>query len=98
MTSHEDAVARLACAWLLWYPDDRMFERLPDIRAALAELPAQTRDPLTAFLGWLDELAIWECPGGDEDAVRAALPLLAKAAHKRLMTGHSEASGRAWCM
>ncbi|HNO16375.1 MAG: nitrate reductase molybdenum cofactor assembly chaperone [Candidatus Nanopelagicales bacterium] len=55
MTSHEDAVARLACAWLLWYPDDRMFERLPDIRAALAELPAQTRDPLTAFLGWLDE-------------------------------------------
>lgn len=45
MTSHEDAVARLACAWLLWYPDDRMFERLPDIRAALAELPAQTRDP-----------------------------------------------------
>lgn len=50
---------------------------------------------VNAILGWLDELAIWECQGGNEDAVRAALPLLAKAAHKRLMTGHSEASGRA---
>lgn len=48
---------------------------------------------VNAIVTWLDQLAIWECPGGDEDAVRAALPLLAKAAHKRLMTGHSEASG-----
>ena len=50
--------ARLAAAWLLWYPDDKLGERLPDIRDAIADLPAPTRDPLTAVLDWLDEVGL----------------------------------------
>ena len=55
MNSHDMAVTRLAASWLLWYPDECLLERLPDIRVAVSELPAVTRDPLMAFLGWLDE-------------------------------------------
>lgn len=55
MSDYDKAVARLAASWLLWYPDDRLRERLPDIRIAVAELPAVTREPLTAFLAWFDE-------------------------------------------
>lgn len=55
MNSHDMAVTRLAASWLLWYPDEHLLAKLPDIRAAVSELPAVTRDPLMAFLGWLDE-------------------------------------------
>jgi nitrate reductase delta subunit len=55
MNSHDMAVTRLAASWLLWYPDERLLAKLPDIRAAVSELPAVTRDPLMAFIGWLDE-------------------------------------------
>ncbi len=55
MNSHDMAVTRLAASWLLWYPDECLLERLPDIRVAVSELPAVTRDPLMAFLGWLGE-------------------------------------------
>ena len=52
--------ARLAAAWLLWYPDDRLAERLDDIRAALETLPPRTRDPLAAMVSWLDEVGLEE--------------------------------------
>lgn len=44
------AVARLATSWLLWYPDERLGERLPALTAAVATLPGSTRRPLEAFL------------------------------------------------
>lgn len=51
--SHALAVTRLAGSWLLWYPDERLRERLPDIAAAVAALPDPTREPLTEFVGWM---------------------------------------------
>ena len=39
MDAHDKAVARLAAAWLLWYPDDELVARMPDIRGAVADLP-----------------------------------------------------------
>ncbi|MBK6762172.1 MAG: nitrate reductase molybdenum cofactor assembly chaperone [Micrococcales bacterium] len=53
MDAHDKAVARLAASWLLWYPDDEMVARLPDIRAAVSELPGAARAPLSAFIDWL---------------------------------------------
>lgn len=47
------AVARLAASWLLWYPDERLADRLPGLAAAVATLPAATRRPLEAFLDHL---------------------------------------------
>ncbi|MCB0920240.1 MAG: nitrate reductase molybdenum cofactor assembly chaperone [Actinobacteria bacterium] len=55
MDAHDKAVARLAASWLLWYPDDELVARLPDIRAAVAELPAEVRTPLSAFMDWLGD-------------------------------------------
>lgn len=52
MHAHDKAVSRLAASWLLWYPDDRLVERMPDITAAVAGLPQATREPLTAFIDW----------------------------------------------
>ncbi|HRY09392.1 MAG: nitrate reductase molybdenum cofactor assembly chaperone [Actinobacteria bacterium] len=54
MHEHDKAVARLATAWLLWYPDDELMVRMPDIRAAVAELPDDARDPLSAFMDWFE--------------------------------------------
>lgn len=53
--AHDKAVTRLAASWLLWYPDDRLRERLPDIGIAVSELPAGTRGPLEAFIAWFGE-------------------------------------------
>lgn len=52
--SDHAAVARLAASWLLWYPDAELVERLPQIGAAVATLPQQTGEPLSAFLDHLD--------------------------------------------
>lgn len=56
--TNSDRAARLAAAWLLWYPDERLGERLGDIREAIAELPASTRKPLQAVVTWLDEVGL----------------------------------------
>ncbi len=52
MDAHDKAVARLAAAWLLWYPDDELVARMPDIRGAVADLPDSTRVPLSSFMDW----------------------------------------------
>lgn len=52
MNAHDDAVARLAASWLLWYPDERLAQRLPDVQRVVSELPHVTRKPLTEFLAW----------------------------------------------
>jgi nitrate reductase delta subunit len=49
---------------LLQYPDDRLLEALPDIGAAVAELPPAARGRLTAFLAYLG--------GGEPMALRQA--------------------------
>lgn len=53
MTPHDMAVARLACSWLLWYPDEALAKRVPDIRSAIQDLPAEATQPLTDFLAWM---------------------------------------------
>lgn len=52
MTAHDDAVARLAASWLLWYPDEQLAQRLPDLQRVVAELPDRTGQPLSEFLDW----------------------------------------------
>lgn len=54
MTANDVAAARLAASWLLWYPDDRLVDRLPDIAGVVAELPRHTRVPLTQFIEWFE--------------------------------------------
>ena len=53
MTPHDMAVTRLACSWLLWYPDEALAKRVPDIRSAIQDLPAEATQPLTDFLAWM---------------------------------------------
>jgi nitrate reductase delta subunit len=54
LTPRETATARLACSWLLTYPDDALLERLDGLAAAVTELPAPVRSPLMEFLAHLD--------------------------------------------
>jgi nitrate reductase delta subunit len=54
MRDHDKAVVRLAASWLLWYPDEDLYGRLPEIRAALEGLPAGVADPLRRFCDWLE--------------------------------------------
>lgn len=49
-TSDQVAVARLASAWLLAYPDTELLARLDQIHTAVEALPSDTRTPLQAFL------------------------------------------------
>lgn len=53
MNGHERATARLACSWLLTYPDDALLERLPELTAAVATLPDAAGQPLGVFLDHL---------------------------------------------
>ena len=55
MDARDLAVMRLAASWLLWYPDEQLVERLPEIREAVAGVPAVAREPLQAFLSWLED-------------------------------------------
>lgn len=51
MSSGDDcAAARLACSWLLTYPDDRLLARLDNITEVALAQPTATREPLLAFL------------------------------------------------
>jgi len=45
--------ARLAAAWLLWYPDEQLDARLDEIEAVCALAPAQVGVPLLAFVSHL---------------------------------------------
>jgi nitrate reductase delta subunit len=60
LAPREIASARLACSWLLVYPDAELVERLDGLAAAVAELPDPVRAPLEAFLAHLDETPIGE--------------------------------------
>ncbi len=51
LSAHDVAAARLACSWLLAYPDDVLDERLDVLTRAVAELPEPVRAPLQEFLG-----------------------------------------------
>ena len=48
------ATARLAASWLLWYPDQQLVAKLPEISSATEGLPMRMREPLVAFLAHLD--------------------------------------------
>lgn len=50
MSDKATAAARLAAAWLLSYPDERLLGRLDVIAAVADELPVSTGSPLRAFL------------------------------------------------
>ena len=54
VSEHDIAVTRLACSWLLVYPDGELLERLDGLAAAVAELPEPLRTPLAVFLDHLD--------------------------------------------
>lgn len=55
LTTDQRAIARLAAAWLLWYPDEKLVARLAEIERAVAGLPRVARDPLQSFLSIMDE-------------------------------------------
>lgn len=52
------AAARLASSWLLWYPDDALIERLPDITQVVEASPPKVRDALRQFLAYLEEVPL----------------------------------------
>lgn len=54
LTAEQIALARLAASWLLWYPDETLVARLPEIDRAVATLPSGPREPLAQFLAHLD--------------------------------------------
>ena len=65
MTVHDKkrrqvAAARLASAWLISYPDDKLLDRLDMIAEAVAELPNETRVPLQTFLGHMADTPFGE--------------------------------------
>lgn len=54
LSDREVATTRLACSWLLAYPDAALLDRLDGLAAAVAELPDGVRSPLEEFLTHLD--------------------------------------------
>lgn len=54
------AAVRLAAAWLLWYPDHQLVERLDEIEAVCTEAPPAVRDPLLRFVAQLRERDLTE--------------------------------------
>lgn len=53
MRANDVAVARQAAALLLAYPEERAQEQLPLVAAAIANLPASTREPLQRLVDHL---------------------------------------------
>jgi nitrate reductase delta subunit len=60
MSERDIAATRLACSWLLAYPDRPLLDHLDGLAAAVAELPDPVRQPLTRFLAHLDGTPIGE--------------------------------------
>lgn len=60
LSDREVATTRLACSWLLAYPDATLLDRLDGLAAAVAELPAGVRSPLAEFLAHLDGTPVGE--------------------------------------
>jgi nitrate reductase delta subunit len=60
LTQREIASARLACSWLLVYPDAELLEHLDGLAAAVAELPEPVQAPLVEFLAHVDGTPIGE--------------------------------------
>ncbi len=52
------AAARLAASWLLWYPDNALIQRLPEITQVVEESPAKVRAALRQFLTYLEEVPL----------------------------------------
>ena len=63
MSERDIAATRLACSWLLAYPDGPLLERLDGLAAAVAELPEPVRTPLEEFLAHLDGTPSVTCSG-----------------------------------
>ncbi|MFV0634950.1 nitrate reductase molybdenum cofactor assembly chaperone [Demequina sp.] len=49
------AAARLAAAWLLWYPDEELLGRLDQIEAVATQAPPKVSEPLLRFTQQLRE-------------------------------------------
>ena len=62
LSDREVATTRLACSWLLAYPDAALLDRLDGLAAAVAELPDGVRSPLEEFLTHLDGTPIGTAP------------------------------------
>jgi len=76
---NELAVARLASAWLLYYPDDELLARLDLLAQAVETLPEKMRLPLESFLAHLHDTPIGEVQEhyvGIFDMKRKACPYL----------------------
>lgn len=56
--SDSTAAARLAASWLLWYPDDALMERLPEITRVVEESAPKVRSSLRHFLAYLEEVPL----------------------------------------
>jgi nitrate reductase delta subunit len=56
--SESTAAARLAASWLLWYPDDALMQRLPEITQVVEESPPKVRTALRQFLAYLEEVPL----------------------------------------
>lgn len=56
--SESTAAARLAASWLLWYPDDALIERLPEITQVVEGATPKVRSALRHFLAYLEEVPL----------------------------------------
>jgi len=77
--NEEYAVARLASAWLLYYPNEELLEKLDLIAEVVEGLPAKMRDPLKLFLSHLRDTPIRDVQQhyvGVFDMKRKACPYL----------------------
>lgn len=62
--SEANAAARLAASWLLWYPDDALIERLPEITQVVEASSPKVRGALRQFLAYLEEVPLLDAQRG----------------------------------